>query len=153
MRKNRYLLFSPIQWNISNFYLYYLKNLCCIYLFFLNKLFSQLWLDRTCLINLNINATICENLHQYKNIEDIVQKEVSRLNIAGSYIQTVPSIIISLLLGNFQINFCSLYKSFPKKISNHIFDILANFFEFGSSLFRKSSHKSFFFQNKKYCYF
>ena len=137
MRKNRYLLFSPIQWNISNFYLYYLKNLCCIYLFFLNKLFSQLWLDRTCLINLNINSTICENLHQYKNIEDIVQKEVSRLNIAGSYIQTVPSIIISLLLGNFQINFCSLYKSFPKNLSNHI---LANVFEFRSSLF----HKSFF---------
>ena len=112
-------------------------------LFFLNKFVSQLWLDRTCLINLNINSTICENLHQYKNIEDIVQKEVSRLNIAGSYIQTVPSIIISLLLGNFQINFCSLYKSFPKNLSNHIFDILANFFEFGSSLFRKSSHKIF----------
>ena len=94
-------------------------------LFFLNKFVSQLWLDRTCLINLNINSTICENLHQYKNIEDIVQKEVSRLNIAGSYIQTIPSIIISLLLGNFHFNFCSLYKSFLK-------------------LFRKSSHKSFF---------
>ena len=51
---------------------------------------------------MNINSTICENLHEYKNIEDIVQKEVSRLNIAGSYIQTVPSIIISLLLGNFK---------------------------------------------------
>ena len=64
--------------------------------------FSQLWLDRTCLVNLGINASICENLtqDQYSDYENKVQQEVSRLNIAGNFIESIPSIVISLLLGD-----------------------------------------------------
>ena len=61
--------------------------------------FSQLWLDRTCLVNLKINSSICNNLHQYSDIENQVQEEVTRLNIVGNYIETIPEIIVSLLLG------------------------------------------------------
>ena len=69
--------------------------------------YSQLWIDRTCLINLNINVTICENLHEYSNYENEVQQEVSRLNIVGNYIEVIPSIVISLLLGSYFLNYYS----------------------------------------------
>ena len=36
---------------------------------------SQLWLDRTCLVNLGYNKSICENLTSYDDIEDIVQTQ------------------------------------------------------------------------------
>ena len=79
---------------------YRIKNLVLYVLITENYyFFSQLWLDRTCSVNLKINITICENLPQYENYENQVQQEVSRLNILGNYIETVPSIIISLLLG------------------------------------------------------
>ena len=61
--------------------------------------FSQLWLDRTCFVNLRINETICKNLTHYENYTNQVQEEVSRLNIVGRYIGTIPSIVMTLFLG------------------------------------------------------
>ena len=65
--------------------------------FFFN--YSQLWIDRTCLVNLNISADICENLKNYENYTNQVQEEVSKLQIVGNYIDTIPTILMSALLG------------------------------------------------------
>ena len=56
-------------------------------------------MDRTCLVNLNISANICENLKNYENYTNQVQEEVSRLQIVGNYIDTIPTIFMSALLG------------------------------------------------------
>ena len=61
-----------------------------------------MWLDRTCEVNLGFNKSICEDLTNPHNedYENKVQEEVSRLNIVGRYIGNIPSIIMTLLLGN-----------------------------------------------------
>ena len=58
-------------------------------------------------MNLRINETICKNLTHYDNYTNQVQAEVSRLNIVGRYIGTIPSIVMTLLLGKN----CNLSKS------------------------------------------
>ena len=62
--------------------------------------FSQLWLDRVCLVNMGYNASICNNLSQYENITNQVQQQVTQYSIVGSYIENIPSIFITLYLGN-----------------------------------------------------
>ena len=64
--------------------------------------YSQLWIDRTCLVNLNISANICENLKYYENYTNQVQEEVSKLQIVGNYIDTIPTILMSALLGKYK---------------------------------------------------
>ena len=59
-------------------------------------------MDRTCLVNLNISADICENLKNYENYTNQVQEEVSKLQIVGNYIDTIPTILMSALLGKYK---------------------------------------------------
>lgn len=80
-------------------------------------IYRQLWLDRTCLVNLGFNETVCKNLTQYTDQENQVQEVVSRLNIVGRYIGSIPSIIMTLLLGE-KYNFC--LQIFKKKIAEKI---------------------------------
>ena len=58
-------------------------------------------MDRTCLVNLNISAKICENLKHYENYTNQVQEEVSKLQIVGNYIHIIPEIIVGLLVGRY----------------------------------------------------
>ena len=51
------------------------------------------------MVNLAINATICQNLTHYENYTNQVQEEVSRLKIVGNYFDNLPTIIMSILLG------------------------------------------------------
>ncbi len=60
---------------------------------------SQLWLDRTCLVNLGYNSSICSNLTSYDSYENEVQKKVTDFNIIDGYIGSIPSILITLYLG------------------------------------------------------
>ena len=62
---------------------------------------SQLWIDRTCLVNLNISANICENIKHYENYTNQVQEEVSKLQIVGNFFHIVPEIIVGLLIGRY----------------------------------------------------
>jgi hypothetical protein len=61
---------------------------------------SQLWIDRTCSVDLGYNATVCANLTQpeYKHINEIVQKQVTNYNIYGTYFEVIQ-IISALYLG------------------------------------------------------
>ena len=60
---------------------------------------SQLWINRTCSVNLGFNDSICENLANYGNFSDEVQKQVTQYKVIGSYIETVPQIVLTLYLG------------------------------------------------------
>ena len=62
---------------------------------------TQLWLDRTCSVNLGFNETVCAHLtdKEYKDFESQVQATVSHFNIAGSYMEKVPTVLIGLYLG------------------------------------------------------
>ena len=53
------------------------------------------------MVNLNISANICENLEYYENYTNQVQEEVSKLQIVGNYIETIPTIFMSALLGTY----------------------------------------------------
>jgi hypothetical protein len=61
---------------------------------------SQLWIDRTCRVDLGYNATVCDNLREpeYKDINEIVQKQVTTYNIFGIYFEII-SIMSTLYLG------------------------------------------------------
>jgi len=62
----------------------------------------QLWLDRVCRVNLGFNTSICDNLNsdpKYSDYQNQVQQAVAQYNIVGSYIENVPTIIMSLYLG------------------------------------------------------
>ena len=61
--------------------------------------FSQLWEDRTCLVNLGIDKNICKNLTSYENYTNQVQAEVSRLQIVGNNFIYFPEIIMGIILG------------------------------------------------------
>lgn len=77
---------------------------------------SQLWIDRVCRVNLGFNKTICDNLDSnpaFEDYENQVQQQVAEFNIIGSYIENVPTIIISLYLGNLEdYRFKSLRKTY-----------------------------------------
>ena len=60
---------------------------------------TQLWLDRTCSVNLGFNQTICQNLTHFPDYENMVQKQVTQYNVIGGYIENAPSILITILLG------------------------------------------------------
>ena len=60
---------------------------------------TQLWVDRTCLVNLKINESICRNLINFEEFEDIVQKQATQYIVIGSYIRNILSIIIVMYLG------------------------------------------------------
>ena len=63
---------------------------------------NQLWIDRVCSVNLGYNSTVCDNLssdQKWEDYENRVQQLVAQFSIAGSYIENVPTIIISLYLG------------------------------------------------------
>ena len=60
---------------------------------------SQLWINRTCNVNLAYNVSICEDLSNHKNFSDEVQKQVTQYKVVGSYIETVPQIVLTLYLG------------------------------------------------------
>ncbi len=61
---------------------------------------TQLWLDRTCSVDLAMNATVCENIRdkEYKQELDIVQKKVSEYMAVGAYIDLI-GIVTALYLG------------------------------------------------------
>ena len=64
---------------------------------------QNLYLDKTCVVNFQLNLTDCST-HNHTNETDSVhtteiQNYVSNLNIYGSLIENVPSIIVVLFLG------------------------------------------------------
>ncbi len=63
---------------------------------------SQLWIDRTCRVDLAFNETICANLSskEYDHYNDIVQTRVSEYNAYGTYFDLIQ-ILSALYLGNF----------------------------------------------------
>ena len=60
---------------------------------------DQLWINRTCNVNLGYNVSICEDLSNHKNFSDEVQKQVTQYKVIGSYIENVPQIVLTLYLG------------------------------------------------------
>ncbi len=66
----------------------------------------QLWIDRVCRVNFGFNTSVCDNLNsdpKYSDYQNQVQQAVAQYNIVGSYIENVPTIIMSLYLGMFAI--------------------------------------------------
>lgn len=60
---------------------------------------TQLWLDRTCLVNFGFNSTVCKNISAFPKEQDAIQEQVSQYSVIGGYIENGPSLLITLYLG------------------------------------------------------
>ena len=62
----------------------------------------QLWIDKTCLVNLGYNQTVCSNLatdDAYEEALNQVEKRVNDFEIIDDYLVNIPGIIATLYLG------------------------------------------------------
>jgi hypothetical protein len=65
---------------------------------------QQLWLDKTCSVNLGYNASVCADLPLWEDAENAVQQKVTSFGIVGNWIEAVPGLVLSLYLGKYQTN-------------------------------------------------
>ena len=54
---------------------------------------------RTCSVDFKYNSTVCDNLDDYPDVQDVVQKKVSDYQAYGTYLDLI-STFAALYIGN-----------------------------------------------------
>ena len=95
------------EWTIyerSRFLLSYITLEPVCFLFAINFGFymiaaKQLYVDKLCQVNLNYSKEICDNIYEYKEIQEQNQEQATRLFTISKTIQAIPPLIYALIAG------------------------------------------------------
>jgi len=60
---------------------------------------TNLMIEKSCRVNLNFTAAVCDDIEHHAMESDQVQKEVTTLNLYFTFLSAIPCILISLIIG------------------------------------------------------
>eukprot|EP00090_Calanus_glacialis_P007645 TRINITY_DN16090_c0_g1_i1.p1 TRINITY_DN16090_c0_g1~~TRINITY_DN16090_c0_g1_i1.p1 ORF type:complete len:430 (-),score=74.64 TRINITY_DN16090_c0_g1_i1:348-1637(-) len=60
---------------------------------------TNLLIEKTCRVNLNLTAAVCDNINQYEKENDQVQEEVTTINLYFTFLSALPCILMSMMIG------------------------------------------------------
>eukprot|EP00092_Neocalanus_flemingeri_P012562 GFUD01013540.1.p1 GENE.GFUD01013540.1~~GFUD01013540.1.p1 ORF type:complete len:490 (+),score=71.29 GFUD01013540.1:897-2366(+) len=64
-----------------------------------NVIRTNLLIEKTCRVNLNLTDVVCDNINQYDKENDQVQEEVTTINLYFTFLSAIPCILMSIIIG------------------------------------------------------
>jgi len=64
-----------------------------------NVIRTNLLIEKTCRVNLNLTDAICDNINHYDKENDQVQEEVTTINLYFTFLSAFPCILMSIIIG------------------------------------------------------